>query len=309
LTAQLLKLSKVLLLPGLRFLFSPAGGVLAAIAGGWWLKGATTGENDNPDWQEQLRRGPPARLRRRHGDVFARVGTPTQRAVLDALAGGESGGADPYHETYGGGHFAGDQFPNFSATGPTGQPTSASGRYGFEKGTWQAQQRRLGLKGVFSPENQDIAAWDLAASTYRAATGGRDLEADARAGNIDPRGRAALTGQWPGGMRGFDARLSAALRRTPAAPIGGKASAPIGGKAGTAAPIMSPFDPRLPPLDLPKTAPPVPGLGPQSSLDLDTRHHFVLELKNVPQGSRGEMKERSGPAIATVKTSFAMGVV
>jgi hypothetical protein len=44
--------------------------------------------------------------------------------------------------------------------------------------------------------------------------------------------------------------------------------------------------------------------GPQGSLD--SKHHFVLELQNVPMGSRGEMKVADGPMNVAVRTRYLM---
>ena len=99
-------------------------------------------------------------------------------------------------------------------------------------------------------------------------------------------------------------------RQAQPAPPAPAPQVPAGNAAQSSGPINSPFDPRLPKLDLPDVRVPGAGgagTGPQSSLD--TSHKFVLRLENVPPGSRGQMIERSGPAVASVSTSYAMGVV
>lgn len=129
--------------------------------------------------------------------------SPNQKALLDTIAGTESPG---YNVMYGGKRF--DNYADHPrvavpiASGPNaGKTSSAAGRYQFLGSTWDAQAKKLGLKD-FSPENQDLAAWDLAATTYAAKTG-RDLIADLN----DPNARGgigrALSGVWtslPGGI-------------------------------------------------------------------------------------------------------------
>lgn len=129
--------------------------------------------------------------------------SPAQRALLDTIAGTES---PDYNTIYGG-----KKFDSYAAhpgvavpigSGPNaGKTSSAAGRYQFLGSTWNNQAQKLGLKD-FSPENQDLAAWDLAATTYAQKTG-RDLNADLN----DPNARGgigqALSGQWtslPGGI-------------------------------------------------------------------------------------------------------------
>lgn len=106
------------------------------------------------------------------------------RAFLDALAIGESGGADDdaaYSILFGGGHFSlsasGDlliyekdqhpdafalggwpsNFPQWSGVWIDGEPTHAAGRYQFEPATWKG----LG-GGSFDPVRQDHMAWQNA---------------------------------------------------------------------------------------------------------------------------------------------------
>lgn len=142
------------------------------------------------------------------------------RALLDAIAGGESAGA--YDVIYGG-----DRFSDFSdhprqyvtiKSGPNaGQKSSAAGKYQFLGSTWDDQKTKLGLTD-FSPASQDAAAWNLAVETYSQKTG-RDLLADLEAGKTTEVSDA-LKGQWtslPGGIEqgvtagDFSARYGNAL--------------------------------------------------------------------------------------------------
>jgi muramidase (phage lysozyme) len=132
---------------------------------------------------------------------------PEGRALLDSIAGTESGGR--YDVRYGGKPFAGfGDHPRVAepiTSGPdAGKTSSAAGRYQFIAPTWDAQKAKLGLVD-FTPANQDAAAWDLAQTEYRAKTG-KDLlgvlkSGDAAAISDVPR---HLSGQWsslPGGRQ------------------------------------------------------------------------------------------------------------
>lgn len=129
-----------------------------------------------------------------------------RKAFLSTIAGTEAPG---YDTLYGGGTFQGyGQHPNAKIpimSGPNkGDYSSAAGRYQFLKGTWDEQQKKLGLKD-FSPANQDLAAWDLAATNYKAATGGGDLFEALQSGDAGRINAAAsiLAKTWtslPGGI-------------------------------------------------------------------------------------------------------------
>jgi muramidase (phage lysozyme) len=135
-------------------------------------------------------------------------GIPTEgKALLDAIGVGESHGDYTSMFT---GHGPTRHFSDFSqhpnspdqiVRGPNaGKWSSAAGKYQFIKGTWDDEQKRLGLKD-FSPESQDRAAWDLAQRTYKEKTGG-DLTGALRKGDVGSVG-PALHGQWtslPGGI-------------------------------------------------------------------------------------------------------------
>lgn len=133
------------------------------------------------------------------------------RAFLDALAVGESGGADDdgaYSILFGGGHFiygsegeltvlskaqglprtfwppayGWPRFPQWHGVWLHGVPTHAAGRYQFEPATWRDVAGRIALPD-FSPVSQDHAAWLLACEVYHrkgadpVATGGGLLAA------------------------------------------------------------------------------------------------------------------------------------
>lgn len=135
-------------------------------------------------------------------------GNSRTAALLDEI--GRSEGAN-YNSLYGKGRTFSDfsKFPQWSgATGPTGRPTHAAGRYQFEPDTWAMAAKALGLKD-FSPESQDKAALWLAARTYRAATH-RDLVADLGSGDPKVLAKigAILSSQWTSLPHGSEQRTS-----------------------------------------------------------------------------------------------------
>jgi muramidase (phage lysozyme) len=112
--------------------------------------------------------------------------SPTARALLDTIAGDES----PDYRTIYGGKKVNDLswHPGVAVPirgGPNaGKTSSAAGRYQFLGSTWNDQAKKLGLQD-FSPESQDLAAWNLALESY-----GPSLEADLQSG--DPNKVAAV---------------------------------------------------------------------------------------------------------------------
>ena len=132
--------------------------------------------------------------------------SPEQKALLNTISGPESGGA--YDILYGGKKFSDySKHPGVYTTitsGPNkGQKSSAAGKYQFLESTWNRLAKNYHLED-FSPENQDKAAWYLAAEEYGNRVG-RDLNADLKSG--DPKILAgigpALRHQWtslPGGI-------------------------------------------------------------------------------------------------------------
>jgi muramidase (phage lysozyme) len=131
--------------------------------------------------------------------------TAAQRALLDSISETESR-AKGYNALFGGGHFTDfSQRPNQGAVIPRGpnkgKISTASGRYQFNRETWEEQAARLGLTD-FRPETQDLAALDLATRTYANKTG-RDLKKDLENPKMHAAIGKALSGRWtslPGGI-------------------------------------------------------------------------------------------------------------
>jgi muramidase (phage lysozyme) len=142
--------------------------------------------------------------------VNAKDMSPTDKALLDTLASGESGG--DYARVYGNNpdvnnfidHPHKEYAIDESKPVGKGNETSAAGRYQFEKDTWDTLKKTLNLKD-FGPQNQDVAALYLAKSDYAHRTG-RDLEADLNSGNYSRVSQAlgALQKTWSSVNGGSD---------------------------------------------------------------------------------------------------------
>lgn len=124
---------------------------------------------------------------------------PQARALLNAIAGPESGGSYNVRYTPQGGAYFEDMSRHpgiFETVQPgmagSGKRSSAAGRYQFVKTTWDG----LG-GGDFSPANQDRRAWQLAQQDYRNRTG-RSLLADLEGGGVTSGMLSALTPTWEG---------------------------------------------------------------------------------------------------------------
>lgn len=148
--------------------------------------------------------------------------SPTQRAFLNAMRGGESGGR--YNVMYGGKTF--DSYadhprqPQPIRSGPNaGKVSTAAGADQFLAGTWDEAKNALGLPD-FSPGSQDAASVWLAGRDYKKRTG-RDLWKDIEEAQGDPKRLSviggALSKTWtslPGGIEpnratgGFAQRLA-----------------------------------------------------------------------------------------------------
>lgn len=119
---------------------------------------------------------------------------PYQRAFLNAVAGGESGGR--YDIRYDGGE--GSSFdingahPRVYVPLKDGRKSSAAGRYQFVYNTWKGL---MGADTPMTPENQDRAAWKLAQQDYGARTG-RDLGADLQQGGLNNNIMKSLSPTW-----------------------------------------------------------------------------------------------------------------
>lgn len=168
-------------------------------------------------------------------DPVAEGLAPQERAFLNAIAGGESGGR--YNVRYtprGGASFESyDQHPGIYEEGPHGR-SSAAGRYQFVKSTWDG----LG-GGAFTPERQDRAALELARRDYRARTG-RDFDADLSSQGLTDDMIDALSPTWAALASNRDRhaatyRASLDRYRTPPAPAETASAAPADEKQGWAA--------------------------------------------------------------------------
>lgn len=117
---------------------------------------------------------------------------PHQRAFLNAIAGGESGGRYDIRYDGGAGSTISDlsRHPGIFVPTADGQKSSAAGRYQFTKSTWDAMGG-----GDFSPANQDRRAWALAQQRYKAVAG-RDLDSDLRSGGLNAGIMKALSPTW-----------------------------------------------------------------------------------------------------------------
>ena len=115
---------------------------------------------------------------KRFSPAVAKDLPPEARALLDAIAGGESGG-------------------DYSKVNPA---SGAFGRYQFLGSTWSETAEQTRMYGQ-TPENQDRNAWFLAQQRYQAATNGRDLLTDLKAGRDPSRFLAPTWPSLPGGSQ------------------------------------------------------------------------------------------------------------
>ena len=181
---------------------------------------------------------------------MAVYGTPSERAFLDSIAAGEttSGSGHNYGYSMGfGGRTISDlsahpykprQFATTMHADKFGgaSPTSAAGRYQFQRGTWDKAARALGLTD-FSPASQDKAALYLA----------RQRGAGALIDRGDVKGALALKSigqEWASTKSVLNKLNNGKIqlgKETPA--VDGYASAVMGSKYGTAATPATPYVP------------------------------------------------------------------
>jgi muramidase (phage lysozyme) len=120
-------------------------------------------------------------------DVADKNLPPEAKALLNAIAGPESGGA--YNARWKGKTFSDmSKHPQIYEPGPEG-PSSAAGRYQIVWNTFKGLIGRL-RSSSFDPEHQDRAAWELAKQTF-----GPGLIDALKAGRYDEVSRR-LHGQW-----------------------------------------------------------------------------------------------------------------
>ena len=138
---------------------------------------------------------------------------PEGKALLDAIAGAESGGYNARYpsKTFNNGYV---DHPRIRELTPWGTYSDAAGRYQFMSSTWDKYKPAK----AFTPENQDIAAWRLAIAVYGYGESGivKDLQKDPM------KVAAKLRGTWPslpGGSQtnvhtsGFLNRYNAAVKK------------------------------------------------------------------------------------------------
>jgi len=164
---------------------------------------------------------------------------PYQKAFLNTLAGGESGGK--YNIRYDGtptGAPVADlsQHPNILVPTSGGQKSSAAGRYMFTGSTWNDTGG-----GDFSPANQDTRAWSLASDRYKQNTGG-DLATDLQKNGMTPGIMNALGSTWTSLNTNRAQRVAdynASMARYGAQPTATPATAPQPPAFGSVLPAQS----------------------------------------------------------------------
>ena len=154
---------------------------------------------------------------------MARSESPRFSSLLDEIGRLESGNRP--NVAYGGNEFTGPAHPNQKVvieTGPNeGKYSTAAGEFQFLSSTWNEYKDKLGLTD-FSPENQRLAAAELARDRYKRETG-RDLDEDVESDDptIQSGILTALNRTWtslPGGIE--EQKNSNVLANIFSAPVG-----------------------------------------------------------------------------------------
>jgi len=217
---------------------------------------------------------------------------------------------------YGGVPFEpGAEFPGWQGMGPQG-PTSASGPYQWERKTWEQQAHKLGLTNFADMAQQNIAAWDLATTTYSQKTG-RDLLEDAKKGTVNWQ---ALAGQWSSLAKGTGrvsgggsfTMLPLQLPQLPASAMSNfhyQQPDLIDFTAGQAIPSQ----PQTSPTEMPQTAFQNPDLGKLLTLALLTPHFQFTPVEYNPFAGEGHLTTSPVPIPKTptpeVPVRGALGAV
>jgi muramidase (phage lysozyme) len=149
--------------------------------------------------------------------------TPEGRGLLSTIAAHESRG--DYHALYGGGDFAGNQFPQWAGR----DNSHAAGAYQFQPGTFAGVQRARPDITDFSAANQDRAAWYLAQDDYHRRTG-RDLTVDLKDPSKAEDIARALQPTWTSTNKpGWAAELQRNLAAAPPAALPLPPTPPVNG--------------------------------------------------------------------------------
>ena len=178
--------------------------------------------------------------------------TPEGKGLLSTIAAHESRG--DYSVLYGGGHFAGTQFPQWAGK----DNSHAAGAYQFQPATFAGvQSQRPDIKD-FSAANQDRAAWYLAQEDYHRRTG-RDLTVDLKdpkqaeniARTLQPTWTSTNTPGWAAELQANLARANKGAVTAP--PVAAALPLP------PTPPAQVPPVASAPPAALPPATPPVNG--------------------------------------------------
>jgi len=172
-------------------------------------------------------------------DPVAQGLAPHQKALLNAIAGGESGGKYNIRYTSQGGALFDDlsKHPRMMEPTKAGKKSSAAGRYQFTATTWDA----LG-GGDFSPENQDRRALQLASEVYKKSTG-RNLDEDLKTSGLTPQIVNALGGTWEALKHGADRHI--ATYNESLARYGGGTGDKTAGQLSVSAPAIQPIEMKI----------------------------------------------------------------